>query len=57
MTEKVELDEKRRKLESFIGGDLYRTLNVLEKSRLNRQLDAMTLYSNILGERIAAFAI
>jgi len=33
-----------------------RTLDKMEQSRLNRQLEAMTLYSNILGERIAAFA-
>ena len=55
MTEKNELDEKRGKLTAFIGGDIYRTLDQVEKSRLNRQLEAMTLYSNILGERIAAF--
>lgn len=56
VTEKSELDDKRGKLTAFIGGDTYRTLDQVEQSRLNRQLEAMTLYSNILGERIAAFA-
>lgn len=50
------LDEKRLKLRAFIGGEIYRKLDDIEQSRLNRQLEAMTLYSNILAERIAAFA-
>jgi len=53
--ERQELDEKRQKLTAFIGGELYRKLDNMEQSRLNRQLEAMTLYSNILVERIAAF--
>ena len=56
VTEKTELDDKRSKLTAFIGSDLYRSLDATEQSRLNRQLEAMTLYANILGERIAAFA-
>lgn len=57
VTEKTELDDKRQKLTAFIGtNETYRTLDKMEQSRLNRQLEAMTLYSNILGERIAAFA-
>ena len=55
VTEKKELDAKRDKLTSFIGGEVYRTLNEQEQSRLNRQLEAMSLYSDILCERIAAF--
>lgn len=55
--EKAELDEKRARLISFIGGDLYRTLDKTEQSRLNRQLEAMSLYSGILAERIAAFFV
>jgi hypothetical protein len=55
VTEKSELDEKRQKLTAFIGGEIYRGLDPVEQSRLNRQLEAMTLYSNVLGERIAAF--
>jgi len=56
VTEKTELDDKREKLTAFIGGDVYRTLDKAEQSRLNRQLEAMTLYAHVLGERIAAFA-
>lgn len=56
VAEKSELDKKRAKLTSFIGGETYRTLDQVEQSRLNRQLEAMTLYSNILAERIAAFS-
>lgn len=55
IAEKTELDDKRTRLISFIGGERYRTLDEVERSRLNRQLEAMTLYSNILKERIAAF--
>jgi hypothetical protein len=54
----VFVDKRRETLTAFIGGSLdgvYRTLDKTEQSRLNRQLEAMTLYSNILGERIAAF--
>lgn len=57
VTEKTELDDKRQKLRVFIGGDVYRTLDTVEQSRLNRQLEAMTLYSNILAERIDAFEV
>lgn len=53
--EKAELDTKRQKLTFFIGTEEWRRLDEQEKSRMNRQLEAMTLYSNILGERIAAF--
>jgi len=55
IAEKGELDGNRQRLTAFIGGETYRSLDKTERSRLNRQLEAMTLYSNILGERIAAF--
>lgn len=55
VAEKSELDEKIVKLTSFIGGSIYRTLPEQEQSRLNRQLEAMRLYSNVLTERIDAF--
>lgn len=55
VAERSELDEKRSKLTAFIGGEIYRKLDPVEQSRLNRQLESMTLYSNVLGERIAAF--
>ena len=47
--EKSELDTKRGRLVTFIGGDTYREIDPVEQSRLNRQLEAMTLYSNILN--------
>ncbi len=50
ITEKSELDQKRVRLREFIGGDIYRMLDQTERSRLIRQLEAMTLYSRILGE-------
>lgn len=54
--EKEELDGNRQRLTTFIGGsDDYRALSAIEKSRLHRQLEAMTLYSNVLSERIEAF--
>jgi hypothetical protein len=53
--EQEDLDSKRDRLRAFFGTDLYRELDPAEQSRLNRQLEAMTLYSNILAERIAAF--
>jgi hypothetical protein len=55
VAEKSELDDRRARLTTFIGGETYKTLDQPEQSRLNRQLEAMTLYSNILAERIAAF--
>lgn len=55
IVEKDELDEKRTKLTAFIGGAAYKGLDSSEQSRLDRQLEAMTLYSNILAERINAF--
>lgn len=55
MNEMNELEEKLLKLRAFIGGGTYRDLDKSEQSRLNRQLEAMILYSDILAERIAAF--
>ena len=53
--ERNQLDVKRMKLRAFIGGTVWRGLPEAEQSRLNRQLEAMTLYSDILAERINAF--
>jgi hypothetical protein len=55
VTEKKELDEKIDKLSVFIKGDIYKALPGAEQMRLNVQLQAMNGYSNVLGERIAAF--
>lgn len=53
--EKRELDEKLSKLSAFLVSDLYHTLPAEERDRLTRQHNVMTQYSQILGERIAAF--
>lgn len=53
-TERADLDAKRKRLGRFIAGNIYPTLDRVERSRLNRQLEAMRLYSNILAERIAS---
>lgn len=56
IAEKAALDQKRKALLGFIGlAPEFRRLPPLERSRLNRQLEAMTLYSNILDERINCF--
>ncbi|SDC66662.1 hypothetical protein SAMN05428966_10271 [Massilia sp. PDC64] len=54
--EKAELDDKRSKLLNFTGTTVFTGLDAEERRRLLNQLDAMDVYSDILGERIAAFA-
>ena len=53
--EKKELDEKREKLGVFKGTDFFASLPWQEQERLNTQAHIMTMYSAVLGERIAAF--
>jgi hypothetical protein len=53
--EKKDLDEKLAKLRLFFTGDIFGTLDEDEQNRLKRQENVMHLYSEILGERIAAF--
>lgn len=56
VTEKAELDEKREKLHAFIDSSpIYKALPEEDRLRLTRQASAMGTYSDILGERIAAF--
>jgi hypothetical protein len=56
VTEKQELGEKLDKLKAFIEeSPTFKKLPFEEQSRLNRQFDAMAIYSQILGERINAF--
>jgi hypothetical protein len=54
--EQAELEGKRAKLQSFFGTPIYAGLPEDEQWRLARQHDVMEAYSNILDERIAAFA-
>lgn len=54
--EKSELDEKLTKLGEFINSSpIYTGLPEAERERLVRQKSCMGEYSEILGERIAAF--
>lgn len=53
--EKQELDVKRTALERFLGGSFFPMLPAEEQHRLHAQSDAMKVYSEILGMRIAAF--
>jgi hypothetical protein len=55
VTEKTELDAKIEKLDVFIHGTIYAALAEPERMRLMRQFCHMKDYSNVLGERIAAF--
>jgi hypothetical protein len=56
VVEKKELDEKITKLDAFLHGSLYTRLAEDERMRLGRQFCHMKDYSNVLGERIAAFS-
>lgn len=53
--EKADLDGKIERLDAFIHGKIYPALADAERSRLMRQFCHMKDYSNVLGERIAAF--
>lgn len=53
--EKRELDEKREKLGAFKHTPVFEKLPWQEQERLNTQAHIMTMYSAVLGERIAAF--
>ena len=53
--EKAGLDEKLKKLQQFIGSPAFVSLDREEIERLLKQETYMIGYSNILGERIAAF--
>lgn len=55
IAEKKELDEKLCKLEAFFSYPLFGTLPVQEQQRLSKQASLMHQYSDVLGERIAAF--
>ncbi len=56
VNEKTELDEKLSSLSLFLVTPTYESLPPNERIRLGRQREVMTTYSDILGERIKAFA-
>lgn len=53
--EQRELDEKRAALDAFMTTAVYLGLSAIEQSHLTVQYEAMTVYSHILGLRIALF--
>ena len=53
--EKAELDAKVERLKAFWDNPVFNTLPDAEKERLERQSNIMDQYSQVLGERIAAF--
>jgi len=53
--EQKDLNEKISKLSAFIGGEIFPTLGQGEQTLLSQQLTAMSVYSDILGRRIALF--
>jgi hypothetical protein len=55
VAEKRELDEKLVKLGAFLEGSFFPTLSADEQGRLTEQASVMKRYSEILGDRIAAF--
>lgn len=55
VAEKTELDAKLGRLRQFLRSEPFLGLPHDEQRRLERQSDAMSAYSAILGDRIAAF--
>ena len=55
LEEKQQLDERRQKLGEFKNTNGFANLSWQEQERLNTQAHIMTMYSAVLGERIAHF--
>jgi hypothetical protein len=55
LDEKVELDERLKKLSAFVVTDAFNRLDSTDRELLLEQEDAMTTYSDVLGRRIANF--
>lgn len=54
--EKAELDTKAKALSEFISNSpIFETLDSDEQGRMKEQCEIMWQYSEILGQRIAAF--
>jgi hypothetical protein len=54
--EKAELDERLEKLVAFTRTPIFAGLDSDERNRLDQQAATMAMYSDILGDRISAFA-
>jgi hypothetical protein len=55
VSEKTELDERLNKLLAFTSTPIYLTLPKPDRDLLLEQAGYMQAYSNVLGQRIAAF--
>ncbi len=55
LDEKAELDDRSTKLQAFFSNPIFSGLPADEQDRLQKQAVAMQAYSEVLGERIAAF--
>jgi hypothetical protein len=53
LTEKVELDEKRSKLETFQNSEAFQKIEPIQRTLLNIQVQSMATYSQCLLERIS----
>lgn len=53
--EKKDLDGKIKRLDAFVNSEKFPTLAKEERERMDRQFFIMQQYSEVLGERIAAF--
>jgi hypothetical protein len=54
--EKIQLDERLEKLREFMKGNFFKKVKEEEQKRMMRQEASMDIYSDVLGERIAAFS-
>jgi hypothetical protein len=52
LQEETELNEKKSKLESFIGTENFKTIAKEQQALLKIQVNAMTTYSEVLNQRI-----
>lgn len=55
LAEQTELDDRLTKLQAFFSNPIFSGLPEDEQDRLQKQAVAMQAYSEVLGERIAAF--
>lgn len=54
LEEKQQLDDRRIKLEFFLGTPAYRSIPAAQQTLLSIQAPIMAAYSQVLAERIAA---
>lgn len=55
LVEKMDLDDKIERLNTFIETPQFSKLHIAEQSAMGAQSTHMQVYSNILGERIDRF--